>query len=261
MGAQTRSSGGLRMNRYLAALALVLVSFCAQAQDGRRYAVLSLVGDKLLVVQREPSVGSHLDKNMRIFVELPDNSIDRAVVLAVDDELRRANPRSTPVLLASRDIRLYNAASVNADQKDGIARVFAAVKPVVSGTNATHLVLITKHRHRAMLRLADGHVGSGTLEGVGFYVDHGTFARSIHQNDAERGFIAPFTYLRIALVEIATGRVVAEEKVIGSEAVSHEVGSVGNAWLLLSEEEKVARLTSVIRDVTAKNLPRVLAQR
>ena len=249
------------MAKTLVALALAIFSLCAQAQDRRTYAVLSLVGDRLLVVQREPSVGSHLDKNMRIFVDLPDNSIDRAVVLAVDDELRRVNPRTTPVLLASRDIRLYNAASLNADQKDGIARVFAAVKPVLAGTSATHLVLVTKHRHRAMLRMDDGHVGSGTLEGVGFYVDHGTFTRSALQTDAERGFIAPFTYLRIALIEIATGRVVAEERVIGSEAVSPDVGSAANAWRLLTEEQKVERLTRVIRDVTSKNIPRVLAQR
>ena len=59
------------MRRLLALLLLsLLVPLAAIAQDSRRYAVLSLVGDKLLIVTREMTTGSRLDKNERTVVEL-----------------------------------------------------------------------------------------------------------------------------------------------------------------------------------------------
>ena len=251
--------------RRLIALFVVLVvtPLAASAQDSRKYAVLSLVGDKLLIVQREMSTGSRLDRNDRTVVELPDNSIDRAVTLAVDDALRRANPASQPVLLHSRRAELYDASYQSMDRRDGVARVYAAVKPIVEKTGATHLVLVTKHRHRAMLRLRDGHVGSGFLEGVGFYVDHGSMARGVDTNDAEAGFIAPFSYMMISLIDLRTGQILSQQHAIGSNAAAPRPWerNVGNAWQRLDEKEKVARLTEVIREETARAVPVMLAKR
>ena len=251
------------MRRLLAIALVCLAPLAAPAQDSRKYAVLSLVGDKLLIVQRELSTGSRLDRNDRTLVELPDNSIDRAVTLAVDDALRRANPGSQPILLHSRRADLYEASYQSMDRRDGVARVYAAVKPIVEKTGATHLVLITKHRHRAMLRLRDGHVGTGYLEGVGFYVDHGSMARGVDTNDAEAGFIAPFTYMMISLVDLKSGQVVSQQHVVGSNAAAPRPWerNVGNAWNRLDEQEKVARLTAVIREEAARAVPVVVAQR
>lgn len=251
------------MRRLLAVALLLLVPLAAAAQDSRKYAVLSLVGDKLLIVQREMSTGSRLDRNERTVVELPDNSIDRAVTLAVDEALRRASPGSQPVLLHSRRADLYEASYQSMDRRDGVARVYAAVKPIVEKSGATHLVLVTKHRHRAMLRLRDGHVGSGFLEGVGFYVDHGSMARSVDTNDAEAGFIAPFSYVLISVVDLKTGQIVSQHNALGSNAAAPRPWerNVGNAWQRLDEQEKVARLTEVIREEIARAVPTVLAQR
>lgn len=251
------------MRHLIAAVSLMLVCLAASAQDGRRYAVLSLVGDKMLIVQREISTGSRLDKNTRMLVELPDNSIDRAITLAVDDALRRADPASQPILLASQRADLYEASYQSMERRDGVARVYQAVKPIVAKTQATHLILVTKHRHRAMLRLRDGHVGEGFLEGVGFYVDHGTMMRGVDTNDAESGFIAPFGYMKLSLIELASGRVIAQEHVVGSDAAMPipRERNVGNAWQRLTDQEKVARLTSVIRDGASRAVPMVLAKR
>ena len=251
--------------RRLIALFLVslLASLAATAQDSRKYAVVSLVGDKLLIVQREMTTGSRLDKNERTVLELPDNSIDRAVTIAVDDALRRASPGSQPILLHSRRADLYEASFQSMDRRDGVARVYAAVKPIVDKTQATHLVLVTKHRHRAMLRLRDGHVGAGFLEGVGFYVDHGSMTRGVDTNDAEAGFIAPFSYMMISLIDLKTGQVVSQRHAIGSNAATTNPRerNVGNAWHRLDDREKVARLTEVIREETARAVPMVLAGR
>jgi hypothetical protein len=249
------------MRKIVALAALLMLPLAAAAQDGRRYAVLSLVGDKLTVVLRELSTGTNLDRNEHQVVEMPDNAIDRAVVLAVDDALRQAVPGAKPILLATQRADLYAVSYQSMDYAGGVAKVYAAVKPIVEKSGATHLVLVTKHRSRAKVRLRDGMVGSGFLEGVGFYTDQGTLARGIDGNDSESGFISPYAYMRISLVEVATGRIVSEKHVLGSDATSSDPRgrNYGNAWLRLSEEQKIEKLRKVIVEETNRAVPMVVA--
>lgn len=246
--------------RILAAtLVLLALPLGASARE-RQYAILSLVGDEMMIVQRELATGSRLDTNAHKSVSMPEPVIDRAVVLAIDDAVRRAEPGARTVLLASRKQALYDAAATTVAAGD-MAPVLAAVRPIAAGSGATHLILVTKYRHRAMLRLRDGHVGSGFLAGVGFYVDHGSRARSYDVNDAERGFISPYTYLRVSLVDIASGEVIAEDRAIGSHAHTVANGTIGNAWNALSAQEKDRQLQALIREEAARVVPRVLALR
>ena len=253
------------MQKLLAALVLLAAPLAALAQ-APKYAILSLVGDRLHVVQREFVTGTNMDRNERLIVELPDNTFDRAMSFAVEDALRKAVPGAQPVVMASRRGDLYDAVFNSPTYAEGIAKVHAKVKPLVEKTGATHLVLITKHRNRAMLRLRDGYVGAGYLEGLGFYVDQGTLTRNVDPNDAEAGFLAPYAYFNIWLLDVASGRVLARQAVIGSNAQPIDNSNPrdrneGNAWHRMTEEQKVMRLTEVIRDETARAVPMVLATR
>jgi hypothetical protein len=246
------------MRHLIAAFLLLAVPLAAHA-EARKYAVLSLVGDQLLVVKRELSVGSRLDKNTRVLVPLPSAVIDQAVVLAVDEALRRADPSARPVLLAARSPALFAAANRALDD-GGTTRVFEAVRPVVAGAQATHLILVSKHRHQAMLKLRDGHVGSGWLEGLGFYIDPGETMRGTNTNEGERGFIAPFAYFSVALIDLARGRILAEEYVFASRANQTDETNIGNAWTALSEEEKDRQLTALIREEAARVVPKLVGK-
>ncbi|MEO5692182.1 MAG: hypothetical protein ABIQ72_03585 [Usitatibacter sp.] len=246
------------MRKLLATLLLAIAPFAAEA---RQYAILSLVGDELTIVQREMATGSRIDKNTQLKVPLGGASLDRAMLLAVDEAVRKADPSARPVLLAPRDPKLFEVAARSLDG-GGTAAVFEAVKPVAAKANATHLILITKHRHRAMLRLSDGHVGDGVLEGLGFYVDHGSATRGsgAMMGDVERGFISPYTYFKVAVIEMSSGRIVAEDYVVGSHAHQVEAGAIGNAWKLLTDEQKDAEITKLIRQEVARVVPMVLAK-
>lgn len=245
------------MRRIAIALLLLALPLAACA-EARTYAVLSLLGDQLLIVQREPSVGSRLDKNTRRTVPLPTAAIDRAVVLAVDEALRGLDPSARPVLLAARDPALFAAVSRSLDE-GGTARVFEAVRPVLANARATHLILVTKHRHQAMLKLRDGHVGSGWLEGIGFYLDPGENMRGANTNEGERGFIATFTYFKVAVIDLARGRILAEDYVVASQATQTNDTNIGHAWSALTEEEKDRQLTAMVRAETARIVPKVVA--
>ena len=249
------------MRTLVAALLALLMPLAAQAQ-ARQYAILSLVGDELSVVQREMSTGSRIDKNTSVKIPLGSASLDRAMLIAVDDAVRRADPSAKPVLLAPRDPKLFDIATRSLDS-GGVTMVYDAVRPIVAKTQATHLILVTKHRHRAMLRMRDGHVGAGWLEGLGFYLDHGspTKGSSVDMTDSERGFIAPFTYFNVAVIDLASGRIVAEQYAIGSNANGVVSGTIGNAWDRLTAEEKDAQITTLIREEASRVVPQVLAQR
>ena len=247
------------MTRIIFALLLAAASLGVHA-DMKRYAVLSLVGDRVLVVEREMSTGSRLDRNVRRFVDVPDHALDKSMLLAVDDAIRHHDAGATTILLAPRDPALYAAAARELDGTGNTARIYEAVKPMLTGTNATHLVLVTKQRHQAMLRLRDGLVGSGYLEGLGFYVDYGTLSRSSDTNEAERGFIAPFTYVNVALIDVASGKVVSEERVLGSAPYTTPNVSIGNAWGALTAQQKADRLAQVMRSEAEQAIPKLLAQ-
>jgi hypothetical protein len=78
------------------ATAFLLLALPLGAFAQRHYAILSLVGDEMIIVQREMSVGSHLDTNSRQAVQMPDATIDRAVLLAVEDAVRKSDPNARP---------------------------------------------------------------------------------------------------------------------------------------------------------------------
>lgn len=246
------------MKMLLAAALLIVLPAAAMAQ--RHYAVLSLVGDEMMIVQREIQTGSRIDRNERMSVAMPDATIDRMVVLAIEDTVKRAEPAAKTTLLVSRRQAVYDA--VARALPGGTEAAFQAVRPTVEAARgATHLILVTKYRHAAMLRLRDGHVGSGTLEGVGFYIDHGSLARSWDTAEAERGLISPYAYLRISLIDLASGKVLAEDRVIGSKAHQMGPGLIGNAWAALSAQEKDRQLQEMIREETARAMPRIIAAR
>ena len=248
------------MKRIALALALFAAALCAQGAGAKRYAVLSLAGDRILVVQREMSTGSRLDRNWRQFVDVPDGSLDKSMLLAVDDAIRRNDPGAQTILLAPKDPALYAAAQRELDGTGDTRRVYEAVKSVLTGTNATHLVLVTKQRHRAQLRLRDGMVGSGYLEGFGFYVDSGSVARDVDTNEADRGFIAPFTYMNVALIDVASGRVLSEERAYGSAPYTTPSGNIGNAWTALTLQQKAESLAQVMRAEAERVVPPLLAK-
>ena len=248
------------MKALLSVLLLLALPLGAAAQ--RHYAILSLVGDELVIVQRDLETGSRLDTNSRQAVQMPDATIDRAVVLAVEDGVRRAEPGARTTLLVARRQSVYDSVARALDKGGSTSAAFEAVKPVVaSARGATHLILVTKYKAQTRVRIPTGTVGHGNLEGVGFYVDHGSFSRAPYIADAERGVLSPYAYMRVSLIDLASGRVVSEERVLASNGYTVDVGTIGDAWRALSDQEKERRLQQVVREETARVVPTVIAGR
>src|SRR5690606_25492709 len=116
-----------------------------------------------------------LDRNKRTYLPMGGSMrVDAEALFAAEDAIKRAKPGASVVLLGAKDPALYAAQAEFLDRGDGVQKLLPVVRKAVSGTGATRLVLIVKHRDDARLRIEGGHIGAGKLEGLGFYLDPST---------------------------------------------------------------------------------------
>jgi hypothetical protein len=247
--------------RAVLALFLALASLSIGAADARRYAVLSLIGDRLLISQYVPATGTRTNANIREWIQLEDPTLEKTSLLAIHQALKKLDPDSKPVLLFAQDGRIYTGQDKVLDEGGSSLHMLEYVRGLVKGQDVTHLVLVTKLRHEAQIQLADSTVGSGILEGLGFYVDPYLLVRNRQTLDSGRGFIGPFAYFKVTLVDLASGTVVKEERVLGSTSAGVAQFREGSdPWAGLSAENKVKLLQEVIRREMARVIPLVAKQ-
>ena len=80
------------------------------------------------------------------------------------------------------------------------------------------------------------------------------------RNEAERGFIAPFSYVNVALIDVTTGKVVSEQRVAASAPYTTPDLNIGNALGVLTPQEKADRLAEVMRSEAGRVVPQLLAK-
>jgi hypothetical protein len=236
------------------ALTLLVTAFTAQAAE-RAYAVLSLVGDRISVVRHAPVTGSNLDRSQRESFPVTDGSLDRAMLAAVDRALRAQDRSAKPVLLFAPDAALYEAQDRMLDEKGAVTSLLDPVRALLRGSGATHLILATRYRHEAEFERGNSHVGTGILEGAGFYVD-----RRLDARGRIRGFLGPYLYFQLTLVDLATGTVVAQQQLLGSNAVPAARSDTLDPWDALSPAQKVEALARIARREASKAVPELVRE-
>jgi hypothetical protein len=237
---------------------LLTLALAAHAEE-RRYAALSLLSDQLTIVTHDMGTGSSLDQNRSQAVAVPGNVLDKREVLAIDDALRRAKVAPEAVLLFTTDPKVFARQAHLLDAEGGPAQLLEVLEPVLRGAHATHLVLASKYRHDAALQMYSGKVGSGKLEGLGFYVDRAMRTRIVETGESGVGFVAPFTYFRLTLIDLRTGQVVKDVPIFASDSRSAARSTSGEAWDAMTPESKARALEQLLRQETFRAMPELLA--
>jgi hypothetical protein len=241
--------------RSLAAAFLLLLCLPAAAAD-REYAVLSLVGDRLLISQQSAVTGSRLDRNQRQTVPVPSDTFDRTVLRLVKERIEEADARAKVHRLLVNDAKLRAAADA-AVEPGAIVSVVPILKPMLKDVTATHWLLVTRHKAEARAQLEDGTVGSGTLDGLGFFVDRQRELQDIQTGHRSIGFVAPFAYLHFALIDAATGALVRESFATESLTVGNQTAT--HAWDALTPEDKVRYLEHLLDKAVGTQVPKLVA--
>jgi hypothetical protein len=130
----------------------------------------------------------------------------------------------------------------------------------IKATQASRLVLLTKHRAPARLQAYHAFIGTGMLEGLGFYVDRQKPIRSFDTSELARGYIAPYVYVQVSLVDLATSEVVRNELVMATATVSAADGKTGmDPWDAMPAERKVAWLRDTLAHEVSRVVPTLVA--
>jgi hypothetical protein len=234
--------------RSLAFIGAAGIGVAAQATEAHEsFAVVALVGDSISIVNYQGVTGSSLDRNIQTSVPLADGHFDQVATRAALAEIRQLDPEA---VLKGIDLPdrspFYDADALFADDAK-LAALVAAARPLLASAETHYLLVISKSRGEARLKMQHGSIGSGKLTGLGFYID--TYKRMTKTTTGEsgRGFVAPYAYLQVNLVDLRTGAVTRSEKSIETTTRAN-VGpnSDLDPWNALSADEKVRLLDGLL---------------
>lgn len=250
--------------RFRIALAIVLPALASLAQaqasasqGAPSYAVISLVGDQIDVVTYQPQIGSLMDANSHSPLRLNEDLLDTVALRAVNRAMKATLPAADIALLAATEPATF------ADQGrffDGShVKLPREIDEAVHRENVASLVLLTKHRGEGKLAVRDGHLGGGKLEGLGFYIDTNMPMESADKVHHSYGFIAPFVYVDVSLVDVASGRLLRQATIRASETITSSSNAQGaDPWGAMSAKEKVSALSGLLSENLAAVVPHLV---
>jgi hypothetical protein len=201
------------MNRRTLLCAATLAALCAVAHaetPEHRYVAVSLVGDELAYVGATESTGTLHPRGAVQSVPMKGEPFDRTVLEVLAGSVPRIQPKATLSFLA------MSAPEAFAHQEDWFDGDKVVLPPALRGAvekdGAGELLLVTKIRGEAAVTDGTTKWGVGKLSGLGFYID-----RNTRMNDPELGhvdgFIAPYVYVKLSVVDVATWNVTAHHVV------------------------------------------------
>jgi hypothetical protein len=242
-------------------LAAPLAAPAQESSSSRPYSVVSLLGDKISLVGYVSGTGSHIDTNTLSELPLSDNELDRATLFAVEDALRKKKPDLRPSLLSVRDPAIYGAQQDLAGPPEKQKAFISSLKAVLKERGTGRFVIVTKQRGEARLQARDGHFGKGSLNGLGFYLDRVTPMQSNETGLVTEGFLGPFAYVRVSLVDMDSLTVLKDSYGMASNVLVHGAvkGSI-HPWDALDAGQKVEHLKQLIAQAVERAMGPVLSQ-
>lgn len=247
-----------RRHSLLALCAAAFGAGPARAADARRYAVISLLGDQITLVYAAAVTGSNLDRNRHR--ELPDStgSLDSAALAATGRAIEQAQGGAQVSLLSvppspahQQGERFVQGAEISLP--DGLVNA-------LDKAAATHVVLLTKLRAPAHIKLRDSAVGVGQLQGLGYYVDRNIGIRTVEAGNTGDGMLVAYAYVQLTLADARTGQVLRRQVVRATQV--HPVAArpeISDPWDLLDAPQKAELLRRLLEQQLAREIPTLIA--
>lgn len=240
--------------------ASVFVCLCATAQTPlpRSYAVVSEVARQVSVVSFQEGSGSRFNNNIRQRIDVPDGALDKVFLLGAQKALRQETAAGDIWLLAPSDSDFFGFVQVA--QGDAI-KIPDDLLAALRERRSSHLLVFTRHRADADLRFLSSSDGTGSLDGLGYYVDHQTRVRDVSSGEIVKGYLASFAHFRATLVEVATQRVVATSASTANLITSVAGSKSGSThpWNSLTSAQKMTQLRELIEREVERMVPELTA--
>ncbi len=233
--------------RILLALLAAACAGPAAAQDARprSYAVLSEIGRDVQVTFFQESTGTRLNNNIVQRLPVTEGALDKVALVSAKTALGKADAGAPVWLIAPLDTDLFEwqmpfVEGAKLRMPDDLAAEMGK-----RGT--THLLLFTRLRDAANLRAKSARLGTGPLEGIGFYVDKQTEMKNVDTLVNSVGFIAPYMYVRATLIDARTGTVLKMRRITEGQVIAAaRPDQSGDPWNMMTPTEKVRHLGTMI---------------
>jgi hypothetical protein len=229
----------------------------AHAQTGRSIAVVSLIADGLRVVGQEATTGTMLSRNPTEVTALPFDALELPALKSSMNAVLAADLKAKVLPMKIVDSAIYAAQdSYIANNRAALPK--AILEPLLKG-NISHLLLITRARAEARLDAKLQTFGSGKLEGVGYYLDSETTTRQQGSGEVAVGFLAPYVYARVSLINLST---LAVERslttTVGRVYTATGTGTGGEPWKIMGDAKKIELLRVMIEEQLAETVAKVV---
>lgn len=250
-----------RLSRRLRLLIVVLAAWTGEAVADT-YIILSLVGDRVTIVRQEPKTGSHLDQNRYEVARLTEPVLDDFAVRVADATIGKARPDASVITLRASDPRLYALRDswLDANAIDVQALLSLVAKQFPPSPDA-HLLLITPYRDQPELKTDRHYRGTGTVAGLGFYLDHSTRLRSHDTMESAVGFLGVFAHFQLVLINLQTSAIEAHERVVVGTTYAASRSPDLTPWNALTQAQKTRALESLMKREIERLLPAMLVSR
>lgn len=249
-----------RLQGWILGMTLSLLGAAAQAQaDTRSFGIYSELAREVSIVVFQEATGSNLSNNLRDRIQVPNGAMDVVALIAMKDTLAESGVKTAPWPIAPLDTDLFDATG---DFSEGATvKIPADLADEGRKRGISHLLLLTRVRGDAKLKSGNGTLGVGKLEGLGFYVDRQTPLRLEGTMKTGNGFIAPYVYMRLTMLDAKSGKVV-RSKVVTSGFVISPAESATNVhpWEVMTAKQKIDAVSNLMRDEVRRVLPEVIGK-
>jgi len=226
----------------------------------RSYAVLSEMAREVMVTNFQESTGTRLGANLTTRIPIPEGALDKVALVTAKQNIEKLAKGAPVWLVAPLDTDLFDARAVYTEGTT--LKVPDDLAAALKEHGSTHLLLFTRLRDEANLRAQNARVGTGLIEGPGFYIDRHTKMTNLDTLTTTAGFIAPYLYMRATLLDARTGVILATRRVVEGEVLSASVAEQsGDPWSVMTPTEKVAQISAMIKREVDKAVPALLAVR
>ena len=239
-----------------ALLGAALPSFAQEAK--RSFAVLSEMAHDIRVVVSRPETGTRLGSNLEDRLAIKDGALDKVTLVTARSALQGAAAGAPVWLISPLDTDLFDSRQNYIE--GSTVPIPEDLSQGIKAKGSTHLLLFTRFKAEATLHARSADLGTGQLEGVGFFVDRQARMSNRTTLVDSVGFIAPYTYIRATLIELPSGKVLKSRRITQSTVLAAERAEQGgDPWNVLTGSQKVKIIADMIVTEVNAAVPALLA--